>query len=136
MLKLMLPTYNWVFCNKEMLYNTAFHSSKWLHEAAEEMKINRANLVKGRNNVVIGRGNVVIGDKNVLVGVNSWCFTSEYATKAGTIDEGILAIGNYKIVLSKIGLIKQDPRLAISMIDASEFEALTKQNVAFSFFFQ
>lgn len=120
LLKLILPTYNWLFCNKQMLYRVVVLASQNLHQAAEEMKLNKGNYLDGTGNIVAGRGNVVIGSNNALIGVNSWCFTSDYQTSLNKIDEGILALGNFKVVLSKANLILTDPMLAISMIDSSE----------------
>lgn len=135
-LKLLLPTYNWLFCNKPMLYRAVVMASQILHRAAGEMKINKGNHVEGTNNRVLGYGNVVLGSNNELVGLKSWCFTSEYTTDAGTFDEGVLAIGNYKVQLSAASKILENPSEAISMIDDSELEKMKKQNVAISFFFQ
>ena len=100
-LKLLLPTYNWLFCNKIILYRAAIMASHTLHKAACEMKNLKGNHVEGHNNFVAGRGLVVIGSNNEMIGINSWCFTSNYQTPAGKYDEGILAIGNYKIALSR-----------------------------------
>lgn len=83
------------------------------------MKLNSGNYVDGAGNVLAGRGNVVIGSNNLLIGVNSWCFTSAYQTPQSSIDEGILALGNYKVILSKASLIASDPMLAISMISTA-----------------
>ena len=135
-LKLMLPTYNWLFCNKYMLWKVAVQVSEVLHTAAQEMKRERGNMVDGEGNTVAGFGNVVIGSGNGLVGLNNWCFTSDYETDVGTYDEGILALGNYKLELSRVDLIRRDPKLAISTIDESELEALKKKNVAIAFFFR
>ena len=62
---------------------------------------------------------MVIGSNNDLVGLNSWCFTTDYQTPPRKYDEGVLAVGKYKIVLSRSNDILEDPRLAISMIDSS-----------------
>jgi hypothetical protein len=104
-LKTLLPTYNWIFCNKGMLQNAAIQASEILHQAAAEMKNYTGNVVKGNNNVVAGVGNIVLGSNNTFVGLNSWCFTSDYKTPKGLYDEGVLAVGNYKIYLSKVSLI-------------------------------
>ena len=85
-LKLLLPTYNWLFCNKMILYRATVMASHILHKAAAEMKKGKGNYVKGEGNLVAGYGNVVIGSENELVGLNSWCFTSNYETPQGTYD--------------------------------------------------
>lgn len=102
-----------------MLYRVLIFTSQALHSAAVEMKLNKGNWVDGNNNLVAGKGNLVIGSNNKLVGINSWFFTSNYHSTVNQIDEGILVLGNYKIVLSKANLILSDPRLAITMIDSS-----------------
>lgn len=119
-----------------MLYRVLILTSQALHSATVEMKLNKGNWVDGDNNFVAGKGNLVIGSNNKFIGINSWFFTSDYHSAGNQIDEGILVLGNYKIILSKAHLILNDPRQAISMIDSSEFEALKNQNVAVSFFFQ
>ena len=135
-LKMLLPTYNWLFCNRAMLYRVAVRASEVLHQAAQEMKLGRGNAVDGRGNQVAGFGNVVIGSDNRLVGLSNWCFTSGYETEAGRMDEGVLALGNYKVELSKVRLILRDPKLAICLIDDSELQAMKESNVAVSFFFK
>ena len=85
-LKLLLPTYNWLFCNKVILYRAVSMASHVLHKAAAEMKRGKGNYVGGEGNLVLGFGNVVIGSNNELVGLNSWCFTSNYETPQGKID--------------------------------------------------
>lgn len=126
LLRMILPTYNWLFCNKPMLYRVLILTSQALHSATQEMKLNKANYVQGDKNIVIGRGNLVIGCNNSLVGMNNWFFTSDYHSAGDRIDEGILALGNYKIVLSKASLILVDPTKAISLIDSEELERLKR----------
>ena len=82
------------------------------------MKQFKGAFVKGKGNTVKGSGNVIIGNNNGMVGKNSWCFTSNYNTIHNYIDEGVLAIGNYKIELTYAYYILQDPRYAISMINS------------------
>lgn len=120
LLKMILPTYNWLFCNKPMLYRIIILTSQTLHRATVEMKLNKGNWVDGDNNFVGGIGNLVIGSNNKVMSINSWFFTSDYQSAGNQIDEGILVLGNYKIVLSKASLILSDPRLAINLIDSSE----------------
>jgi hypothetical protein len=52
--------------------------------------------------VLGGQGNIVIGNNDLVIGNNNWCFTSDYSTAASQIDEGVLAVSNYKIVLSLV----------------------------------
>jgi hypothetical protein len=49
-----------------------------------------------------------------VIGFNNWCFTSDYSTPKDKIDEGILAVSKYKIKMSEIFKILEDPRLVIS----------------------
>ena len=85
------------------------------------MKLKRGNYIKGKGNKVKGRGNVVLGNKNGMRGKDNWCFTSNYKTCDNYIDEGVLAIGNYKIELYYAEYILSDPRYAISMINQKQF---------------
>ena len=96
-LKLIVRTFNWRGCNKAMLYTIITRVAKLLHKATLEMKQARGNIVQGVNNAVMGYGNIVMGSNNELVGLNNWFFTSGYSTPASQYDEGVLAIGNYKI---------------------------------------
>ena len=100
------------------------------------MKMGSGNYVQGANNIVGGSGNVVLGSENLLVGINSWCFTSDYSTPSNKLDEGVLAVGNYRVVLSRANQILDDPRRAVSMIDSSELDRMKHQNVAVSYFFR
>lgn len=86
-LKLLVPTYNWLFCNKVLLSKTVHKTSLLLHEAAEEMKLARGTVyVDGTDNQIVGYSNVIIGSNNKFVGVKSWCFISNYQTPKNTID--------------------------------------------------
>lgn len=97
---MLLPTYNWIFCNKQMLLKAVQTASQVLHQAATEMKNSPSgNVIAGANNFVAGAGNVVIGSNNEFIGLNSWVFTSDYETPSSKYDEGILVVGNYKVLL-------------------------------------
>lgn len=85
-LKLLVPTYNWLFCNKQMLYRVVVLASQALHQAAVEMKNYQGNIIQGSSNTIIGYGNVIIGSNNVFVGLDSWCFASDYHTPLGKLD--------------------------------------------------
>ena len=86
-LKMLLPTYNWLFCNKVMLQKAAQSASQILHLAAAEMKDNpSANVIVGANNLVAGGGNVIIGSNNEFIGLKSWIFTSDYETPSNRYD--------------------------------------------------
>lgn len=120
-----------------MLHRAVQSAAQILHQAAKEMKESPSgNVIIGANNLMAGRGNVVIGSNNKFVGFNSWLFTCDYETPASRYDEGILVIGNYKVLLKHCGWILSDPRKVISQIDESEIESLKKENVAISFFFR
>ena len=79
-LKLLVPTFNWVFCNKQLLDRTVRKTSLLLHKAAKQMKLQNGNIVHGTGNQVMGMSNVIIGSNNNFVGLSSWCFTSNYQT--------------------------------------------------------
>ena len=44
-LKLLLPTFNWIFCNKVILKRAVVLASHVLHKAAIEMKVGKRNVV-------------------------------------------------------------------------------------------
>jgi len=78
------------------------------------------NFIDGEDNEVYGKSNVIIGNKNLVFGLNNWVFISGYTSSRNgkpVIDDNILAIGKYKIELSKLEDIKHNPSLVISKID-------------------
>lgn len=128
-----VQTYNWVFCNKPKLYNTVKNAVAWLKLIRESLP--GGNLVDGSGNYVEGKDNIVIGNKNTLKGVNSWVFVSNYKNKGTAIEDSILAIGNYKIDLTKIESINRTPASAISIMDKDGYNNLCTKNIATAYFF-
>lgn len=115
MLKALLPTYNWIFCNKTRLQSSIKQTYTLLKQIRS--KLPNSNIVQGQDNLVVGNYNYVFGNRDRLVGVGNWILVSNYDTGSGNFDDSILAIGSYKINLQNINFISVNPSSAISPLN-------------------
>lgn len=75
-----------------------------------------------------GSYNLVVGSNNQLIGDNDWLFTSDYNSKDS--QNGILIIGNYKVILNQVFSIKYNPSQAISCLNKADKDNFCRSNIS------